>query len=368
MERLNIVLAVAVSVCFLVIAASANPYAVISSTEGTTLPEIINFQVSPTSIDSGSTATLAWDVNNASEVEIDHGIGIVSGSGRVNVNPPYSTTYRLSVSNGAGVRRRYVTLYVDRARPHGSDEVNCDPVTGRNSQVDMAWESYCLSDEYQVQIARDPGFTLVMYDSGSMRTADSMLPAFWYPPGNLEAGHTYYWRVRTTRAATGQHLLRYWSDIKSFTVTPGYAVRTNYSAVQAFVPANGCAACPVKSVSFSWAGYPDTTKYRFMLARDSQLQNIVVEGFTSTTSYALTDALDYDTSYFWQVMQLEPVPSDTSPVFTFHTESASAPRTKQPPAAALPLQAPPWAIAAISIGIVLIIAVTVFAVRSRKIW
>lgn len=351
--------------CLLMTGAFINPLAMASGSDNDTLPEIISFHVSPSSIDFGSTSVITWSVKNSSAVTIDHGIGNVLPSGQLNVNPMYSTTYKLTVSNSAGVRTRYVTLYVEMAGVNNPNDVNCDPVTGRNAQVDLSWESYCLSDEYQVQIARDPAFTLIMYDSGSMRTADSMSPAFWYPPGNLEAGHTYYWRVRTTRAATGQYVLSYWSDIKSFTVKPGYAVTAGYLTVQAFVPANGCTACPVTPVSFSWSGYPNITKYRFILARDSQLQDIVVEGLTSTTSYSLSSPLEYETSYFWQVMALDPVPSDPSSVFTFHTMPAPQ-EIQQLEAMGAETETPAWAIAVIVIGIVLIIIVLIFAVRSRR--
>jgi hypothetical protein len=328
------------------------------------LPEITSFNVSPVSIDSGASATLAWSVKNASSISIDHDIGGVSGEGQVRVTPMFSTTYKITAMNGSGVRSRYITLAVafDQYQDTGNT-INCDPVTGRNASVDMAWEQLCLSKQYQVQIARDAGFTLKVYDSGIMQPADTTSPAFWYPPGNLEAGHTYYWRVRTRQAATGQYMVSPWSDPQSFTIKPGYAVRSDYYGVQALTPVNGCTGCPVNP-SFSWSGYPDTTKYRFILAKDPQLQNIVVEAFTTTTSYALKGQLEYDTSYFWQVSAVEPVPSDTSSLFTFHTQSApksGAPQTDAP-SSGIPL----WALAVIITGIVLI-GLTIFMIaRVRR--
>jgi hypothetical protein len=328
------------------------------------LPEIISFTLSPTNIGSGSSATLTWAVKNATSVSIDHDIGGVNGEGQVQVNPLYSTTYKITAMNNAGVRSRYITLIVSYDRYTGSsDTVNCDPVTGRNASVDMAWEQLCLSKQYQVQIARDAGFTLKVYDSGIMEPADVTSPAFWYPPGNLEAGHTYYWRVRTRQAATGQYMSSPWSEPQSFTVKPGYAVRSEYYGVQALTPVNGCMGCPVSPVSFSWSGYQNTTKYRFILAKDSQLQNIVVEAFTTTTSYALKGSLDYDTSYFWQVSAVEPVPSDASSLFTFHTQSAPKTETAQSDAASPVI--PAWALAIMIAG-VLLSGITVFLIiRAR---
>ena len=38
--------------------------------------------------------------------------------------------------------------------------VGADPVTGRNQQVDLAWEQLCLATGYELQIAKDQNFTL----------------------------------------------------------------------------------------------------------------------------------------------------------------------------------------------------------------
>ncbi len=340
------------------------PARALSGQESTALPEITSFAISPSSINTGSIATLTWNVKNASFINIDHGIGNVAASGQITVNPPYSTTYKLTVSNDTGTRTRYITLYVEMMRGNTEDTVNIDPVTGRNAEVDLSWEDYCLSNQYQVQIARDPYFTLKVYDSGSMDTADGLYPSLLYPPGNLEAGHTYYWRVRVTQAATGQRIFSLWSEPKSFTVMPGFATRADYASVHAFTPANGCSACPVKPVSFSWSGYQGTSKYRFLLARDSQLQSIVVDTVTSTSAYALAEALEYDTSYYWQVTATEPIPSDPSSVFTFHTEQAPHPVQRQDSSTSSNI--PLWAIAVITVGILLIIIAIIFTVRAKN--
>jgi hypothetical protein len=364
MRYSNIALVFVLLICGVLMAGVDSP-AYSTTLQNTVLPEIDGFSVSPSNIDSGSVATLAWDVKNALSVNIDHGIGNVGASGQITVNPPYSTTYKLTVSNETGTRTRYITLYVEMTRANTGDDVNVDPVTGRNGEVDLSWQDYCVSEQYQVQIARDPYFTLKVYDSGSMETGDSLYPSLLYPPGNLEAGHTYYWRVRVTQAVTGQRVLSQWSDTRAFTVKPGFATRADSASVYAFTPANGCAACPVKPVSFSWSGYQDTTKYRFLLAKDSQLQDVVVDAVSSTTSYALADALEYDTSYYWQIMAIEPIPSDTSSVFTFHTEMAAQP-AKQKASSSIPADAPPWAIAVIAAGALLIILTVVYGIRARR--
>lgn len=353
-----------VVVCLLMAGIQFIPAGASTSNESAELPEIASFTVSPANIGSGSSATLTWSVSNAASVDIDHGIGSVGEQGQIQVNPAYTTTYKITAMNNAGVRSRSITLDVSYNQPvTDSGMVNCDPVTGRNASIDMAWEQLCLSSKYQVQIARDPGFTLKVYDSGIMDPADVTAPAFWYPPGNLEAGHTYYWRVRTRQAATGQYLVSPWSDPQSFTVRPGYAVRADSYGMQALTPVNGSTGWPVSPASFSWSGYPDISKYRFILAQDPQLQNIVVEEFTSTTSYGLKGSLDYETAYYWQVTAVEPVPSDPSAVFIFQT--TEAPEVVVFASGSDASSIPPWALAVIIAGI-LLISITLFLIIRVK--
>ena len=171
-------------------------------------------------------------------VNIDQNVGDVAPSGQLTVTPAYSTSYKLTVSNNAGIRTRYITLQVAEVVPDEPDMVGVDPVTGRNSSVDLSWEDYCYSGDYQVQIARDAAFTLKVYDSGVLQPADSVYPAFSYPLGRLEAGHTYYWRVRTVRAVTGQWAISPWSEARPITVKPGFPVRANSYGVQALSPVN----------------------------------------------------------------------------------------------------------------------------------
>ena len=224
--------------CILGLTGLLNPPASDAVNETGTLPQIITFQISPAGIARGDSAILSWKAENAMAVNIDQNVGDVAPAGQLTVMPAYSTTYKLTVSNNAGVRTRYITLQVTEVTPVDPSMVGVDPVTGRNSSVDLSWEDYCYSSEYQVQIARDSAFTLKVYDSGTLQPADSVLPAFWYPPGRLEAGHTYYWRVRTVRAVTGQWAISPWSEARPITVKPGFPVRANSYGVEALSPVN----------------------------------------------------------------------------------------------------------------------------------
>ena len=351
--------------CLPAFAALSVPTLCHGSVEPVTLPEISDYRVTPVSIDRSSSAIISWDVKNAVSVNIDQGIGEVLSSGQAAVSPLYSTTYRITAVNPVGARTRFITLdvVIPRQEQESGVMVNADPVTGRNASFDMRWEDYCCSGAYQVQVARDSLFTLKVYDSGILVPADSTAPAFWYPPGALEAGHTYYWRVRTTQAATGQWIISPWSDAMPFTVRPGYAVSTPSYGVQSLSPASGAIVNPLSPLAFSWSGYQGTTRYRFILAEDAQLQNIVVEDFTPATSYALKVKLNYDTAYFWQASAVEPVPGDAGSVFTFSTEPAPIVKNPAGPGAE---HVPGWAIAVIVTAAILTVIVTIAAFKAGK--
>lgn len=253
-----------------------------------------------------------------------------------------------------------------------SDEtlIGSDPVSGQSQEIDLSWEQFCLSDQYQVQIAKDPEFAIIVVDTGSFA------PAACYPAGGrvpaspsavtpwsvLESGHTYYWRVRVLQAATGQVMRSPWSEVKSFTVGAGLPASTPSYGPQPVYPNNGCGSCPVKPASFTWSALKDTTKYRFILAKDAAMTQVVKETETTTTAYEYDGQLEYGQSYFWRVMALEPVPSDWSATFSFLTET-----TPLPPPQPVSESGPPlWAWVVIAIGIALLIAIIVLIIRARR--
>ena len=51
-----------------------------------------------------------------------------------------------------------------------------DPVTGRNQQVDLAWEQLCLATGYELQIAKDKDFTLRINPAVNRRRRSHLLP------------------------------------------------------------------------------------------------------------------------------------------------------------------------------------------------
>jgi hypothetical protein len=257
-----------------------------------------------------------------------------------------------------------------------------DPVTGRNGQVDLAWEQLCLATGYELQIAKDQDFTMrinpAVNSAGSIAAVTGSIyldmdstnmtnPAAWIAPGALpEAGAIYWWRIRVYKSATGQIAWSPWSDARSFTIKPGFIITTPYYGVMLLSPTNGCAGCKVKPVALSWSPYLNATKYQVDLAKDPEFKQMVVTSTTSTTAYEYNGTLDYSTNYFWRVKALEingqNIPSDWSATFSFQTETAPAPVA---PVAAEPAT-PLWVWVIIVIAAVLVIATLVLIFRTRR--
>lgn len=259
--------------------------------------------------------------------------------------------------------------------------VGADPVTGRNQQIDLSWEQLCLSNVYQIQVAKDEAFTLridpqinnasiIQSVTGSilvqMDSVNVTNPAVWIAPGALpEAGAVYYWRIRTYQSVTRQIAVSPWSETRSFRIKPGFVVNTPYYGVQLLAPDNGCFSCKVKPASFSWSPWKEATRYEFVLAEDSEFTKVVRDDDTATTGYEYDGTLEYDTNYFWRVRAVEingqPITSDWSATFSFKTESAPAEGKAVPEEPVTPL----WVWAIIAVGTVLVIVTLILLLRTR---
>jgi len=259
----------------------------------------------------------------------------------------------------------------------GPSEVGCDPVTGRNQQVDLSWEQLSLSDRYDLQLAKDPDFTLrinpaisnsenISSVTGSIHIKTDPVsvtsPALWLSPGSLpEAGADYYWRIRTYHAATGEFIWSPWSDTDNFIVKPGFPVATPYYGPQLLSPADGCDCAFNAPVSFSWSPDKETTAYKFELSERSDMGRPLISTTVSSAAYLYTGQLKNNTAYFWRVTAAEPVPGESSATFSFYTAPASAatPAYLIPRSQPIPL----WAVIGFAISVLAIIVLLVLIFR-----
>jgi hypothetical protein len=89
--------------------AAATPAAPVVN--GPTAPTISSFVANPTSMASGGSSTLSWNVIGATSLSIDRGLGPVTGASK-SVSPTATTTYTLTATNAAGSSNAAATVTV----------------------------------------------------------------------------------------------------------------------------------------------------------------------------------------------------------------------------------------------------------------
>ena len=75
------------------------------------------FTAEPTTISSGQPSSLRWSVNDATNVQIDNGIGQVSPNGRRAVYPTGTTTYHMTATGPGGSTEGDATITVSTPPP-----------------------------------------------------------------------------------------------------------------------------------------------------------------------------------------------------------------------------------------------------------
>jgi hypothetical protein len=276
--------------------------------------------------------------------------------------------------------------------PADGTAVDLNVGTGRAYDLTFIWERYSSSsvDEMQLQIATDPDFNAVVYDQVFTGIATDTIAqvigptgsSTSTPPKNAEfnPGGTYYWRVRAK-----DPMYSPWTEGRSFTI----------GEADVFVitgPETGAADTSLMP-TFSWSEYPDAIGYEIMLSEDPTFAIIEWSYNVDNPFYKVEEELKYSTTYYWRVRGVtgepylqgrtwitpagpwvtgvfttmaEPVP-DEPDVITI-TEPAAPPDIKvievpgdQPVIPTYLL----WVI--VGVGAVLIIALIVLIVRTRRV-
>ena len=261
--------------------------------------------------------------------------------------------------------------------PPNNFELSIDPVNGRGIPVDMSWEqmgsSTRLVTRYDVQITDASigwsGATLYANQGVSGTNPNVNSGALGYI---FLSNKDYEWRVRANTTSNGETTRSPWSSAFSISVQSGGVVQQAYEGPVLTSPAGGAQNVNPALVGFSWASLAGATEYQIIVATDAALTSTVggTPAVVSGTSYQVTD-LEYGTTYFYSVMATEPTisPQNTGS-FTTMTELLP-PVTVEPqptPTIIMPDTSTPayiWAV--IAIGAVLVIAVIVLIVRTRRV-
>jgi hypothetical protein len=263
-----------------------------------------------------------------------------------------------------------------------ADAIN--PTGGNGYAVDLKWSPMGTGssqvDKVDVEIVdKANGFT-------GVPTATSLTVSPTNPIINtgtfgftLQPNHTYQWRVRAAHTASGQTYDGVWSDARTINVQSGGAVQQAYAGIVILGPAGGATSLDPNLVGFAWAPASGATEYTITVATDATLTKTVSGTPAKTTGSAYqATGLAYGTTYFWGVQATQPtVGIQTISTFTTMAKPVVAPTsgpgsTNQAPATIV-VQAPAtaetpvyiWAV--IAIGAILVIAVIILIVRTRRV-
>jgi len=229
-------------------------------------------------------------------------------------------------------------------------------------EVTLRWAELEGADEYTLEYTDDPE-----WEEHKIKLTGIDNDYKWIE--DLDAGTTYYWRVKVSQ---GEPLLSRWSDKRSFTTA-----LAKVEVPLEWMPENG-AQDVILTPSFGWTRVSKATGYEFELADNSAFTDATKET-TPINSLVSPITLNYSTTYYWRVRAIKdtaPVSGWISGAFTTMakpveplppveiTPTPPAPEIVIPPAPA-PIT-PAWIYVIIAIGAVLVIAVIVLIVRTRR--
>ena len=115
----------------------------------------------------------------------------------------------------------YAKAAPDLTSPAEGATIAAAPSECVNVAFTLMWERRCDSCVYDIQIALDEDFTGVVVDEEGYLPSAPATPSYLVAEGDLSCKATYYWRVRSVEAETGQGIHSWWSEPRSLTVTNG---------------------------------------------------------------------------------------------------------------------------------------------------
>jgi hypothetical protein len=270
-----------------------------------------------------------------------------------------------------------------------------NPESGRAYPISFQWSKPSENAAgYALEIYTDPEGSNRAFRINANSTSSEVVVNVG-PLGVVDVefvtGATYYWRVRTDPENANGPVYSDWSEMRSFTVEPSRA-----SVPQVASPVNG-GTVTTTTPAFSWSPVVGATKYEFQMSEDTVFAAPLAKAELSETGIAPDVELNVGQTYFWRVRAIAPIMGGWSTIanFTVGAPVEAAPPAPAPspppqievtvpeieipkieippqPAAPAPAPAPApissgllWAI--IIIGAVLVIALIVLIVRTRRV-
>jgi len=269
--------------------------------------------------------------------------------------------------NNEGCLWVYSDTFVLRApwptSPAIGELISCDPCYCQARIFCFRWRELPLTKEYELWIALDEEFNYVVAKAENITPANPSSPAWCSPASSFRfvCGKTYYWKVRGCATTEGESIHSRWSPPMHFTVKTCSSIEGMHIAPILKVPPSGSRGVS-RSPCFSWLGFSHTTKYEFILAQDADLTQVVIKEEVPISAYIYSGKLDWDTTYFWRVKAIEPVPSEPSVISAFTVMPEPQPVT---PVTPLIPPTPFWIWLTIGILTLLDIVIIVFCLVRR---
>ena len=270
--------------------------------------------------------------------------------------------------------------------------IQINTASGNANNVVLMWNAVTgapATATYQVQVALDSAFAQVVSFTNTVAANLPLVVGFDASKGiatNLlivgptgtatfpfQANTTYYWRVRIDNPVYST-----WSSGRSFVIAPLQPI-----AIQS--PANGANNVPL-TPTFVWNPVVGATTYELVVSDDPTFKIITFSRTSTQPVFATDEALAYGTVYYWRVRASAPATAVTDWVTgVFTTVGKPAPTTTgstgpvititQPAPTTITVEVPPtvsaipayllWII--IGIGAILVIALIVLIVRTRRV-
>ena len=267
--------------------------------------------------------------------------------------------------NDRGCLWVYSDTFVLRApwptSPAIGELIPCDPCACQASIFCFRWRELSSTEQYELWIAIDEEFDYVIAKAANITPANPSSPAWCSRELSLRlvCGKTYYWKLRGCATTEGETVHSRWSPPMRFTVKTCSSIGGMHIAPILVAPENGSRGVS-RSPAFSWTGFPDTTKYEFILAEDVNWAQVVVSEEVPVSAYIYTGELDWGKTYLWRVRAIEPAPSEPAiGTFTVMLEPPPAQLPAQLSVLSPTPQTPFWTW--VMIGILALLAVLIIA-------
>jgi peptidoglycan-associated lipoprotein len=137
-------------------------------------PVINYFNAEPSTISSGQPSSLRWSVDNATNIQIDNGIGQVSPNGRRAVYPTTTTTYHMTATGPGGEASQDAIVTVGTPPPP-------QPPPAQNTETIADILAHRVQDihfDYDKSDIRPQDQPILQSDADALKTIVQMDPNF----------------------------------------------------------------------------------------------------------------------------------------------------------------------------------------------